>query len=121
MTCMWYNKIKNEVRAKIRSWLLSTIDIAELDSFGDKDQERIKQWLVMSANHPGFHAYLKARDRQAVQLQTGVNVFTTEGQRLHSEVVGRRLELTRLSARAVKVSEEFNRSKAKRVKKQKAS
>lgn len=99
---MWYNYVRN----RIIRFLLARIDIADQEFFTDKDQKRIEEWLNDSANHRGFHAYLKARDRSTVQAMVALDVSSSAGQRAYQEMVGRRLEIARLMARAQRLAEQ---------------
>lgn len=100
-------------KQKVQSFLLKLIDIPSEADFSDTDIKAINSWLLSCADHRGFIAYLKARDRSFAQTMVNINVETVEGRKAYHEFTGKRVELLRLQARALKVKNDRDSKKGK--------
>lgn len=100
----WYNKrVRVSFRDIIRSTLMRLLEVPSQNEFDEKAQKRIDEWLLQTAQHPGFHFYLKARDRAVVQTMLGLDIEVPQQKRAYYELAGRRIELVRLMQRGQKL------------------
>lgn len=90
------------------------LDVPLQDELDIKAQTKINEWLTMTVQHPGFHYYVKARDRSFVQTMLGLDIEVPQQKRAYYELAGRRIELVRLLQRGQKVVQDTDNERKRR-------